>query len=74
MSEVDNPSSIARVTEIIASSPSSFEDAIDNGLRRAAETLDNIEGVWISSQKLELRDGEILAYRVGMKLTFALTT
>ena len=72
MSEQANPGAIARVTEVIASSPSSFEDAIRNGIGRACETLENIEGAWVKSQKLELKNGQISAYRVVLKLTFVL--
>ena len=35
---------VARVTEIIASSPKSFEDAIEKGIARADKTLKNIRG------------------------------
>ena len=45
--------SIARVTEIIASSPKSFEDAIEQGIARANKTLDNVQGAWVESQKVE---------------------
>jgi dodecin len=37
---------IARVTEIIASSNKSFEDAIEKGINRASKTLKNVEGAW----------------------------
>jgi flavin-binding protein dodecin len=39
--------SVARVTEIIAASPSSFDDAIKFGVARAAKTLDNVKGAWV---------------------------
>ena len=35
--------SVARVTEIIAASKKSFEDAFENGVERASETLKNVE-------------------------------
>ena len=72
MSDFANPSAVARVTEVIASSPFSFDDAIKTGVRRATETLDNVEGVWVKAQKLVLRDGGIVAYRVVLKVTFVL--
>jgi len=72
MSDLSNPSAVARVTEVIASSPSSFDEAIKAGLRRATETLENVEGAWVKGQKLVLQNGEIVAYRVVLKVTFVL--
>lgn len=64
--------SIARVTELTASSSKSFEDAIEKGIKRAHETLDNVEGAWIQEQKVVCKDGKIDEYRVNMKVTFIL--
>lgn len=66
-------SSVARVTEITASSKKSFQDAIEKGIARAAKTLKNVEGAWIQDQKVVVEDGQIVAYRVNMKVTFILT-
>ncbi|MEM7081495.1 MAG: dodecin family protein [Pseudomonadota bacterium] len=63
---------IARVTEITASSTKSFEDAVRQGIKRAAKTLDNISGAWVDSQKVVVNDGEVTEYRVNMKITFVL--
>ena len=65
-------SSVARVTEITASSKKSFQDAIEKGISRAAKTLKNVEGAWIQDQKIVVTDGQITAYRVNMKVTFIL--
>lgn len=64
--------SVARVTEIIASSKKSFEDAIENGVTRAAKTLKNVEGAWVQDQKCMIKDGKITEYRVVLKITFVL--
>jgi flavin-binding protein dodecin len=64
--------SVARVTEIIASSTKSFEDAIHVGIARANKTLKNVKGAWIQDQKLEIKDEKIVEYRVNMKVTFVL--
>ena len=64
--------SVARVTEVIASSPDSFEAAIQVGLDRANDTLKNVQGAWIESQKVDIENGKIAAYRVAMKITFIL--
>ncbi len=64
--------SVARVTEITASSEQSFEDAIREGISRANKTLKNIEGAWVQGQKVVVREGQIIEYRVNLKVTFVL--
>ncbi len=64
--------SVARVSEIIASSPSSFDDAIKAGIARAVKTLKNVKGAWVQDQELILDDGSIKEYRVHLKVTFVL--
>ena len=64
--------SVARVTEIIASSTKSFDDAVENGVERATKTLKNVRGAWAESQKVDIRDGKIIEYRVALKVTFIL--
>jgi dodecin len=64
--------SVARVTEITASSTRSFEDALQEGVARAVKTLKNVEGAWVQEQTVEIRDGRIAEYRVNMKVTFVL--
>ena len=64
--------SVARVTEITASSSKSFEDAIEKGIKRANDTLENIEGAWVQDLKVTCKDGKVDEYRVNMKLTFVL--
>lgn len=64
--------SVAKITEISASSPTSFEDAIRAGLARASKTLDNITGAWVSEMKVDCAGGEITGFRVHLKVTFVL--
>ncbi len=64
--------SVARVTEIVAGSSTSFDDAVKVGVARAAKTLDNVKGAWIQDQELVLDDGSIKEYRVHLKVTFIL--
>jgi len=64
--------SVARVTEIVAASPTSFDDEVKVGVARAAKTLDNVKGAWIQDQELVLNDGSIKEYRVHLKVTFIL--
>jgi flavin-binding protein dodecin len=64
--------SVAKVTEIIASSKKSFEDAVRVGVARADKTLKNVKGAWIESQKVIIEKGKITEYRVTLRVTFVL--
>ncbi len=63
---------VAKVTEIIASSPKSFEDAVAKGVARANKTLNNVKGAWIAEQKVKCDKGRVTEYRVTMRVTFVL--
>lgn len=65
-------SSVAKVTEITSSSPKSFDDAVQSGLARASQTLQNIKGAWIKDLKVECDNGRVTEYRVRMKVSFVL--
>ena len=65
--------SVARVTEITASSKVSFQDALEKGIERANRTLKNVKGAWVQEQTVQVENGGIVAYRVNMKVTFVLT-
>jgi flavin-binding protein dodecin len=64
--------SVAKVSEISATSSKSFEDAIQQGLNRAAKTLRNIRGAWIKEQHVRCTDGRVTDYQVNMMVTFIL--
>lgn len=64
--------SVAKVSEISATSSKSFEDAIQQGLTRAGETLRNIRGAWIKEQHVRCHEGRITDYQVNMMVTFVL--
>lgn len=64
--------SVARVTEIISSSKKSFEDAIDTGIERACDSLQNVKGAWVKDQKVKIDDGKVSEYRVTLMVTFVL--
>ncbi len=64
--------SVAKVTEIIASSPKSFEDAIRVGVERADKTLKNVKAAWVQAQQVDIEKGKIVSYRVTLKITFVL--
>lgn len=64
--------SVAKVTEIIASSEISFDDAIKSGLKRADKTLNGIKSAWVANQQVLVSRGNIKEYRVTLKVTFVL--
>ena len=64
--------SIAKVSEISATSEIGFEEAVRMGIKRASKTLENITGAWISEQKVDVENGKIIRYRVNMRVTFVL--
>jgi dodecin len=63
---------VARVTEISATSPQSFEDAIRQGLDRATKTLRGVTSAWIKDQRVKLDNGRVAEYQVNMEVTFIL--
>ena len=69
---IEETCSVARVTEIIASSPTSFEDAVEVGVARACKTLKNVTGAWVQDQKVDIVDSKITCFRVILKVTFVL--
>ena len=64
--------SVAKVSEISATSSKGFEDAVQQGLARASKTLRNIRGAWIKEQHVRCDAGGIVEYQVNMMVTFVL--
>jgi flavin-binding protein dodecin len=64
--------SVAKVSEISATSSKSFEDAIHQGIARASQTLRNIRSVWIKEQHVRCDNAKIVEYQVNMMVTFVL--
>ncbi|MEJ2308225.1 MAG: dodecin family protein [Gammaproteobacteria bacterium] len=64
--------SIAKVTEIIAASDKSFEDAVNKGVKRASKTLKNVVSAWVQDQQVTVKNGQVSEYRVNLKVTFIL--
>ena len=64
--------SVARVTEITSTSSRSFEDAINQGVARATQTLRHVKGAWIKDQRVEIDGSQITEYQVNMLITFVL--
>ena len=64
--------SVARVTEISSTSTKSFDDAVEQGIARASNTLRNIRGAWIKDSNVDVENGKVSHYRVNMAVTFVL--
>lgn len=65
--------SVAKVIEISAESQKSFEDAINQGIQKASQSVQNIRGAWVKEQEVVVEGGKIAAYRVNLKITFVLS-
>ena len=64
--------SIAKIIELSAESPKSFEDAIQDGITRASKTIHNIKSAWVKEQHVVIDNGKVALYRVDLKVTFVL--
>ncbi len=63
---------LARVTELSATSDQSFEDAIEQAVKRATSTLRNVEGAWVKDMNVLIENNQITGYKVNLAITFAL--
>jgi dodecin len=64
--------SVARITEISATSSDSFEAAIRDGIQRATQTLRNVQGAWVKEHRVIVENDNISGYQVNMLVTFVL--
>ncbi len=62
--------SVAKIIEITSQSTTSFQDAMEKGIERAAQSIRGLRNAWVKDQEIMLKDGKISGYRVTMKLTF----
>lgn len=63
---------VARITEVISSSKKSWQDAVDQGMKRATKTLRGITGMEIVRQQAKVENNKIAEYRVTMQIIFIL--
>jgi len=63
---------VARITEVVAGSPKSFDDAITQGFKRATKTLRGITGLKVKDMRAKVEDGKIIEYRVTLEVLFIL--
>jgi flavin-binding protein dodecin len=63
---------VARVTELSATSDQSFEDAVNQAVQRATQTLRNVESAWVKDQNVMIENGNIVGYKANLAITFVL--
>ena len=64
--------SVAKISEITSTSKTSFDDAVQSGIRRASRTIRGITGAWVADQEVVVKSGKVVEYKVRLKLTFVL--
>ena len=64
--------SVAKVTELSATSSKSFEDAIQQGIERATKTLRNVKSAWVKEMRVSVVNDKVSEYQVNMQVTFVL--
>jgi flavin-binding protein dodecin len=62
--------SVIKVIEIMAESPKSWEDATANGIAKVSKSVKGITSAWVQDQSVKVKDGEVSAYRVALKVSF----
>ncbi len=62
--------SVAKIIELTARSETSFEDAVQQAVSRATESVHGIREAWIQDQKVRVVDGKVVEYQVDVKVTF----
>lgn len=62
----------AKIIEMSAESSEGFQDAVKQGAEKAAEGLDHVQSIWIKDQEISMNDGQIVGYKVHLKVTFAM--
>ena len=64
--------SVAKIIELSSESTKGFEDAITQGIARAAKTIHGIKSAWVKAQQVVVEQGKVTLYRVDLKITFVL--
>jgi flavin-binding protein dodecin len=63
-------SSIVKVIEVIAQSPSSFDDAVRNAVKEVAKTVTGVKSVWVDNFSCNVTGDQITEFRVNVKVSF----
>jgi len=70
MAKKEAGTGVYRVTEIIGTSPVSWEEAAKNAVETAAETLRDLRVGEVSKLDMKVEEGKVVAYRARVSLSF----
>lgn len=65
---------IIKTSDVIASSPNGWEDALREAVERANRTLVGLREVEVTRLNAKVEDGKITEYRAHMKISFLLAS
>ena len=63
---------ILKVIEVLAESPTSWEDAAKQAVKEAGKTVRGIRSIYVENFQATVRDGEVESFRVNAKITFSI--
>ena len=61
---------VAKIIELTSRSDQSFEDAVEQGLQKATDSVNNVQSAWVKDQQVLVENGAISTYQVTLKVTF----
>ena len=62
--------SVVKIIELVGTSGKSWQDAVENAVRRASKTVRNIRGVDVLGWTGKVEAGKIVQYRADVKVSF----
>lgn len=65
---------VVKVLEVIASSPTSIEDAIEQAVSEVSKTVHNIDSVYVEHIKAHVKDGKVVSYGANCKVSCRVET
>ena len=64
--------SVVKVIEVLAQSPTSFDDAVKVALDEAAKSVRGIESVYVKEMQAVVENNQITQYRINAKVSFTI--
>ena len=61
---------VMKTIEVLSESDKSFEDAIENAVKRTGKTVKNIRSAYVNEMHTSIKDNKISKFRVNVKITF----
>lgn len=65
--------SIVKVIEVIASSETSFDDAVKNALKEASKSVKNIQSIYVKEMHGQVENNELVSYGINAKVSFSVS-